>query len=144
VIAMRHSKRRLFHMQQHWSHNFDYAWLNDVRHTTTVLRTLQFTGTRSTDRLGTNYWRALVTSPKFFARSVKLLHLSLRIVSNRSENIIGAGPGKENPSSSIRFSECFYRTFIMGWQLPTLQLPVLKNVLHIKVNKRKRRNCSRV
>jgi len=107
---------------------------------TTVLRTLQFTETRSTDRLSTNYWRALVTSPKFFASSVKLLHFSLRIVSNRSENITGSGPGKECPSSSIRFSECFYHTFIMGRQLPTLHRPVLKNALHINVHKRKNEN----
>jgi len=66
-----------------------------------VLRTLQFTGTRSTDRLRTNDWRALVTSPKFLASSEKPLHFSLRIVSNRSENITGSGPGKENPSSPI-------------------------------------------
>lgn len=58
-------------------------------------------------------------------------------MSNRSENITGSGPRKENPSSSIRFSECFYHTFITGRQLPTLHRPVLKNVLHIKVHKRK-------
>jgi hypothetical protein len=30
---MKHSKRRLFHMQQHWNHTSEYAWWSDVKAT---------------------------------------------------------------------------------------------------------------